>query len=250
MRSDTMAQHPTEFTQQTTERAMLAASVGMNLFRQIAEQNIKQSRQPVEELGKVTRRMVDDFGNQASAICENSLSLAEEATSNTFDCVFKMLRVREPQELVQVQTGFVSRQAQLIADRTEELNEKWMRARNTWQTRSRNQLERNLRPRKDRTAFFDATYRCRAPSSAAAATRGDSRAQSVPVDMCPTASASCRRPLARRPKSTSTVMLTAGHGLKTPARFASLLDRRGLAHEREERIAAGKMCARAIFLAA
>jgi hypothetical protein len=123
-----MAQHPTEFTQQTTERAMLAASVGMNLFRQIAEQNIKQSRQSVEELGKVTRRMVDDFGNQASAICEHSLSLAEETMSNTFDCGFKMLRVREPQELVQVQTGFVSRQAQLIADRTKELNEKWTKS--------------------------------------------------------------------------------------------------------------------------
>ena len=120
-----MAQHPTEFTQQTTDRAMLAASVGMNLFRQIAEQNIKQSRQSMEELGNVTRRMVDDFGNQASAICEHSLSLAEETMSNTFDCGFKMLRAREPQEFVQVQTGFVSRQAQLIADRTKERNEKW-----------------------------------------------------------------------------------------------------------------------------
>jgi len=119
-----MAQHPTEFTQQTTDRAMLAASVGMNLFRQIAEQNIKQSRQSMEELGNVTRRMVDDFGNQASAICEHSLSLAEETMSNTFDCGFKMLRAREPQEFVQVQTGFVSRQAQLIADRTKEAQRK------------------------------------------------------------------------------------------------------------------------------
>jgi hypothetical protein len=123
-----MAQHPTEFTKQTTERAMLAASVGMNLFRQIAEQNIKQSRKSMEELGNVTRRVVDDFGNQASAICENSLSLAEETMSNTFDCGFRMLRVREPQEFVQVQTGFVSRQAQLIADRTKELNEKWTKS--------------------------------------------------------------------------------------------------------------------------
>jgi hypothetical protein len=119
-----MAQHPTEFTQQTTDRAMLAASVGMNLFRQIAEQNIKQSRQSMAELGNVTRRMVDDFGNQASAICEHSLSLAEETMSNTFDCGFKMLRAREPQEFVQVQTGFVSRQAQLIADRTKEAQRK------------------------------------------------------------------------------------------------------------------------------
>jgi len=52
----------------------------------------------VEEIGKVTRSMVDDFGNQASAICEHSMSLAEETMSNTFDCGFKMLRVRELQE--------------------------------------------------------------------------------------------------------------------------------------------------------
>jgi hypothetical protein len=100
----------------------------MNLFRQIAEQNIKQSRQSMDELGKVTRGMVDDFGNQSSAICEHSLSLAEETMSNAFDCGFKVLRVRELQELLQVQTGFVSRQAQLIADRTKEFNEKWTKS--------------------------------------------------------------------------------------------------------------------------
>jgi hypothetical protein len=45
-----MAQHPTEVTQQNTEHAMLAASVGMNWFRQVAEQNLKQSRLSLEEL--------------------------------------------------------------------------------------------------------------------------------------------------------------------------------------------------------
>jgi len=79
-------------------KPLLAASVGMNWFRQIAEQNLKQSRHSVEEICKVTRSMVDDFGNQASAICEHSMSLAEETMSNTFDCGFKMLRVRELQE--------------------------------------------------------------------------------------------------------------------------------------------------------
>jgi hypothetical protein len=72
--------------------------------------------------------MIDDFGNHGSAICEHSMSNAEETMSNTFDCGFKMLRVREPQELVLVQTGFVSRQAQLIADQTKELSEKWTKS--------------------------------------------------------------------------------------------------------------------------
>jgi hypothetical protein len=87
---------------------MLAASVGMNLFRQIAEQNIKQSRQSMEELGNVTRRMVDDFGNQASAICEHSLSLAEETMSNTFDCGFKMLRRKTSQRTKPGRGPFIS----------------------------------------------------------------------------------------------------------------------------------------------
>ena len=81
-----------EFTQQSTELAMQAAEASMNWFRQIAEQNLKQSR----------------------AIFEHSMSLAERTVSNTLDCGFKMARLREPQELVQVQTDFLSRQAQAM----------------------------------------------------------------------------------------------------------------------------------------
>jgi len=92
----------TEFTQQETEFAMQAAEASMNWFRQIAEQNLKQSR----------------------AICEHSMSLAERTLSNTLDCGFKMARLREPQEFVQVQTDFLSRQAQAFADQAKEFNER------------------------------------------------------------------------------------------------------------------------------
>ena len=96
-----MARSP-EFTQQSTELAMQAAEASMNWFRQVAEQNLKQSR----------------------AICEHSMSLAERTVSNTLECGFKMARLREPQELVQVQTEFLSRQAQACADQARELNER------------------------------------------------------------------------------------------------------------------------------
>ena len=99
----------------------------MNWFRQIAEQNLKQNRASVTELVKMTRKMVDDFGNQASAICEHAMFLTEETLSNTFDCSFKLARVREPQELAQVHTDFVYRQAQTIADQTKELNERFVK---------------------------------------------------------------------------------------------------------------------------
>jgi hypothetical protein len=52
------------------------------------------------------------------------MSLAERTLSNTLDCGFKMARLREPQEVVQVQTDFLSRQAQAFADQARELNER------------------------------------------------------------------------------------------------------------------------------
>jgi hypothetical protein len=116
---------PVEFTQQNTELAMQAANVSMNWFRQIAQQNLKQSKASLEELLGLTRRMTADFGNQASAICEHSMSLSEKMVSNTLDYGFKVARLREPQELVQVQTDFLSRQAQAFADQAKELNERF-----------------------------------------------------------------------------------------------------------------------------
>jgi hypothetical protein len=84
---------PVEFTQQNTELAMQAANVSMNWFRQIAEQNLKQSKASLEELLGLTRRMAADFGSQASAMCEHSMSLAEKTVSNTLDCGFKLARL-------------------------------------------------------------------------------------------------------------------------------------------------------------
>jgi Phasin protein len=114
-----MAKHPTEFVQ---------PNLGMDWFRQIAEHNLRQGRASLEEFLGFTRKMVDDFGSQASAICEHSMSLSEETISNAFDYGAKLVRVREPLELPQVQIDLVSRQAQAIADQTKELNQKLVRA--------------------------------------------------------------------------------------------------------------------------
>lgn len=114
-----MAKHPTEFVQ---------PNLGMDWFRQIAEHNLRQGRTSLEEFLGFTRKMVDDFGSQASAICEHSMSLSEETISNAFDYGAKLVRVREPLELPQVQIDLVSRQAQAIADQTKELNQKLVKA--------------------------------------------------------------------------------------------------------------------------
>jgi hypothetical protein len=120
---EAMATNPTEFPRLNAELVTEATDVSLNWFRPIAEQNLKQSCGSLREVLNVTRRMIGEFDNQASAFCEHSISLAEETIANTFECGVKLLRVREPQELAQIQTDFLSRQAQAIANHTKEFNE-------------------------------------------------------------------------------------------------------------------------------
>ena len=94
-----MAKNPTDFAQQNTERAVQATNYGMNWMREIAEQNLNQSKAALEGLLMITRKAVDDIDHQASVVRERSLLLAEETLSNTFDFAQKLVRMREPQEL-------------------------------------------------------------------------------------------------------------------------------------------------------
>jgi hypothetical protein len=114
-----MARSDMELTQ-NTESAMQVAS----WFRQIAERNFKQGRESLQELANANRKIVDAFGDQISAFCNQSISLAEETLSNTFDCSVRLMRLKEPQELAQAQTDFVTRQARAFADRTSELSQR------------------------------------------------------------------------------------------------------------------------------
>lgn len=119
-----MTKDTTEFTRQNSERAMQVANLGMNWARELAEQSLNQSKVVLDELFKVTRKMAEEFDDQASAIREHSTSLTEKTLSNTFDFGHKLARLREPQELVELQREFLSRQSQAIADQTKELGQK------------------------------------------------------------------------------------------------------------------------------
>jgi len=75
----------------------------------------------------VARKAVREVDQQTAAICEHSISLAEETLANTFDFAHKLVRMKEPQELVQLQSEFVSRQAQLLGDQTKELGQRMVK---------------------------------------------------------------------------------------------------------------------------
>ena len=119
-----MTRGTTEFTQQNSERAMQATNLGMNWALELAEQSLNQSKGVLDGLFNVTRKMTEEFDNQTSAIREHSTSLIEKTLSNTFDFGHKLARLSGPQELVELQSEFVSRQSQAIADQTKELGQK------------------------------------------------------------------------------------------------------------------------------
>ena len=50
-----MAKNATDFAQQNTERAVQATNYGMNWMREIAEQNLNQSKAALEGLLMITR---------------------------------------------------------------------------------------------------------------------------------------------------------------------------------------------------
>ena len=95
-------------------------------MRAIAEQNLNQSKAAFEGLLTIARNAVRGVDQQAAAIREHSMLFAEETLSNTFDFAHKLVRMREPQEFAQIQTEFLSRQAQVLGDQTKELGERIM----------------------------------------------------------------------------------------------------------------------------
>ena len=113
-----MARNTMDFARQNTEQAT-------DWMRAIAEQNLNQSKAAFEGLLTIARSAVSGVDQQA-AFMRDSMLFAEETQKNTFDFAQKLVRMKEPQEFPQIQTEFVSRQAQVLGDQTQELGERIM----------------------------------------------------------------------------------------------------------------------------
>src|SRR5262249_8546135 len=110
-----MAKSTMDFAQQNTERAVQAT----NWVLAIAEQNLNQSKAALEGLLTIARNAVRSIDRQSSAICEHSIAAGEQTLSNAFDFAHKVIRIKEPQELVQIQSDVVSRQAQVLGEQNQ-----------------------------------------------------------------------------------------------------------------------------------
>ena len=105
------------------ERAMDMGNEGMEWFRMMAEQSLNLSKAALDGYIATTRRTADTVNNQAAEIRERSLSLANEALSNTFEFANRVMHVKDPQEMVRLQSEFLSRQVQTLSEKANELGQ-------------------------------------------------------------------------------------------------------------------------------
>jgi hypothetical protein len=140
-----MAKGPTSIPQQNAERAMQAANFGMDWMRQITEESLNQSRVMFEGFLSAGRKAADVFDQQMSEVRERSMTLATEALSNAFDFAHKATRAREPQELVQLQSEFISQRAQAVAEQSKLLGESISRGANEVEKRASRVAEASRR---------------------------------------------------------------------------------------------------------
>jgi hypothetical protein len=112
-----------EFAQESSVQAMQAASLGVNWMRGLTDQSLNQSRAVLEGYLAAGTTAVDSINRQTSELSRRSIAIAEEALALAFDFAHKLGRVKDPQELLQLQSEYISRQAQLFADQARDAGE-------------------------------------------------------------------------------------------------------------------------------
>ena len=144
-----MARDSSDFAQQSSERAMQAADFGMTWGREFAEQTFGHSRQALDAFLRVSRKMVEDFENQATVVREHMTSLTQKTLSNTMEYGEKLSRAKEPREFAQCQSEFLARQAQTIADQTKEFSQKFQKAAQLFASNASNAMVEATRRSED-----------------------------------------------------------------------------------------------------
>jgi hypothetical protein len=95
--------------QQSSESAMQA----MEWMRNMADQLVNHSKTMWESSFTTARHAFEEVEQQASEIRGRLLSLTEATLANSFEFAQKVVQARGPQELLQLESEFISRQAQL-----------------------------------------------------------------------------------------------------------------------------------------
>ena len=138
--------------EQNAERAKQAANYGMDWMRQLMEESLNQTRAIFDGFLTTARKTADSFDQQAAEVRERSMSMATDTLSNSMDFAHRALKVRQPQDLLQLQTEFVSRQAQVVAENSKMLGKPLREERPRWESSHPRAWRKPLADRKPRKA--------------------------------------------------------------------------------------------------
>src|SRR6202022_2420228 len=89
--------------QQNAEGATQAANYGMDWIRQLMEESRNQTRAIFDGFLTTARKTTDSFDQQAAELRERSMSIATDTLSHSMDFAHRALKVRQPQDLLQLQ---------------------------------------------------------------------------------------------------------------------------------------------------
>jgi len=109
--------------QQNAEPAMQVA----DWMREMTEQNLDQSRIMWEGFLTTARKAYEGLDQQLSETRRRSMSFAQETLSNGFDFAHKVVHAKGVGDLLHLESEFISRQAQVIAEQSKELGKNAMR---------------------------------------------------------------------------------------------------------------------------
>jgi hypothetical protein len=131
-----------DFVDQNTQRVMTGTDHAMDWMRGVAEQSLSLSKAAFEGFLTSASKTTGTIDHQASGIRERSISLAVEALANTYDFAQRVVRAREPQEFLQLQGEFLSRQMNILADQTKELGQIMVQGANSTQRAATEHMRR------------------------------------------------------------------------------------------------------------
>ena len=105
-------------SEQNVEQAKWAANLGMDWIRQLTEEGLNQTGAIFDRFISTVRETADNFDQQTAEVRERSISMTTETFTNSMDFAHRAINVREPQELFQLQSEFLSKQAQALAEQS------------------------------------------------------------------------------------------------------------------------------------
>jgi hypothetical protein len=110
-------------TEKNAEQATQMAQFGMDWIRQFTEESLNQTGAMFDRFITTVGRTAENFDQQASELRGRSISMAKETLTNSMDFAHRAVNAREPQELLQLQSEFVSKQAQALAEHSKLLGQ-------------------------------------------------------------------------------------------------------------------------------